>query len=131
MKEAVARSKTRERLSFLLKLKSKLSRVFCGSRNCACFCRRSSRRLVLRESSSEIRQETRSIGAIDWAWAWSKRVSKTAAMPPRRSCFKARLSSIRFIWVLLGFEVDQIAVLGQFTNQRIDMAQRELGWRSR
>jgi hypothetical protein len=29
--------------------------------------------------------------------------------------------------LLLGFEVDQIAVLGQFTNQRIDMAQQELG----
>jgi hypothetical protein len=46
------------------------------------------------------------MGAIDWAWAWSKRVSSTAAIPPRRSCFKARLSSIRFIWVLLGFKVD-------------------------
>ena len=88
--------------------------------------------LLLRESSSEIRQEIRSMGAIDWAWAWSKRVSKTAAMPPRRSCFRARLSSIRFIFFLLGSEVDEIAVFGQFTDQRIDMTQSESwGWRSR
>src|SRR5207249_1582746 len=32
--DALARSQTRLRFIFLLKLKSKLSRVFCGSRNC-------------------------------------------------------------------------------------------------
>src|SRR5207249_1582748 len=56
MKLAVARSKTRLRFIFLLKLKSKLSSVFCGSRNCAAFLRRSSRRSPRRFSSSETRQ---------------------------------------------------------------------------
>jgi hypothetical protein len=44
MKAPVATSNTRLRFIFLLKLKSKLSRVFCGSRNSACFLLRSSKR---------------------------------------------------------------------------------------
>src|ERR1019366_2326560 len=44
MKVPAERSKTRLRFIFLLKAKSKLSRVLCESRNWACFFRRSSRR---------------------------------------------------------------------------------------
>jgi hypothetical protein len=44
MKAAVARSNTRLRFIFGLKVKSKLSSVLCGSRKAACFRRRSSRR---------------------------------------------------------------------------------------
>src|SRR5437867_4964176 len=126
MKLAVARSKTRLRFIFLLKLKSKLSSVTCGSRNSAAFLRRSSRRSLRRDSSSETKQEIRSMGAIGSAWAWWRRVSSTVAMPPRRSCFKARFSSIRFMVLLLDFHVDQIAVLDQFTDQRIDLTQGQL-----
>src|SRR5262249_41689833 len=46
-------------------------------------------------------------------------------MPLRRSCFRARCSSIRFMVLLLDFEVDQVAVLGQFTYQRIDLTKRQ------
>jgi hypothetical protein len=48
MNAPVARSKTRLRFIFLLKAKSKLSRVFCESRNCACLVRRSSKRSLRR-----------------------------------------------------------------------------------
>src|ERR1041385_1136557 len=47
-------------------------------------------------------------------------------MPPSRSCLKARCSSIRFMVLLLDFRVDEIAVLGQFTDQRIDLTQAQL-----
>src|SRR6202035_4881345 len=47
-------------------------------------------------------------------------------MPPRRSCPKARFNSIRFIFWLLGFEVDEIAVVNQFANERVDLPQRKL-----
>src|SRR5271157_379757 len=63
MKVPLARSKIRLRFIFLLKAKSKLSRVFWESRNCACFFRRSSKRSPRRASSSETRQESRSMGA--------------------------------------------------------------------
>src|SRR2546430_10116448 len=53
---------SRLRFIFLLKVKSKLSRVFWESRNCACFVRRSSKRSPRRASSSETRQESRSMG---------------------------------------------------------------------
>ncbi len=86
---AVTRSKTRLRFIFLLKLKSKLWKVLCGSRNWACFLRRSSSRSPRRVSSSDTRKERKSIGAIGSAWACCSRVSNTAAMPPRRSCRKA------------------------------------------
>ena len=77
----VARSKTRLRFIFLLKLKSKLSSVTCGSRNCACLRRRSSSRSPRRVSSSDTRQERKLMGAIGSAWACCRRVSSTAAMP--------------------------------------------------
>src|SRR5580765_625870 len=52
MKAHVARSKTRLRFILGLKLKSKWSRVFCGSRKAACLRRLSSRRSPRRVSSS-------------------------------------------------------------------------------
>src|ERR1035441_5767742 len=52
MKAHVAKSKTRLRFIFGLKLKSKWSSVFCGSRKAACLRRRSSRRSPRRVSSS-------------------------------------------------------------------------------
>src|SRR5215467_5689076 len=125
MKAPVARSKTRLRFILGLKAKSKLSSIFCGSRNSACLRRRSSRRSVRRSSSSETRQEIRSIGAMAWACACCRRVSNTEAMPPSRSCRKARFSSIRFMGRLLGALFNQVAVLREFTNQGIDLAQAE------
>ena len=53
-----------------------------------CFRRRSSSRSPRRVSSSDTRQERKSMGAIGSAWACCRRVSSTAAMPPRRSCRK-------------------------------------------
>src|SRR6266567_9395734 len=46
-------------------------------------------------------------------------------MPPSRSWCRARLSSIRFIVVFLGLDalLDQVAILDQFTDERIDLAQ--------
>ena len=52
MKAHVARSNTRLRFIFGLKVKSKLSSVLCGSRKAACLRRRSSRRSLRRVSSS-------------------------------------------------------------------------------
>src|SRR5437016_6816834 len=69
MNAAVARSKTKLRFIFLLKSKSKLSKLTCGSRNCACFRRRSSSRSPRRVSSSDTRQERKSMGTIGSAWA--------------------------------------------------------------
>src|ERR1700686_1752781 len=54
------------------------------------------------------------------------RVSSTAAIPPRRSCPNARFNSMRFIFWLLGFEVDEIAVVNQFTDERVDLPQGKL-----
>src|SRR5208282_4909490 len=125
MKLPVASSNTRLRFIFLLKSKSKLSRVAWGSRNSACLCRRSSSRSLRRVSSSEIRQEIRSMGAMASAWACSKRVSSTAAMPPSRNCRKARLISIRFMGWLRGFLFNQIAVLDQLADQGIDLLQAQ------
>jgi hypothetical protein len=53
--------------------------------------------------SSETRHEIRSMGAMASAWAWRRRVSSTAAMPPSRNWRKARCNSIRFILVPPGF----------------------------
>src|SRR6266481_2042297 len=96
MKAHVARSKTRLRFIFGLKVKSKLSSVLWGSRNAACLRRRSSNRSLRRLNSSATRHEIRSIGAMASAWAWCSRVSSTAAMPPSRSCRNARSNSMRF-----------------------------------
>src|SRR5260370_17419648 len=60
------------------------------------------------------------------ARAWRMRVSSTAAIPPRRSCPNARFNSMRFIFWLLGFEVDEIAVVNQFANERVDLPQGKL-----
>src|SRR5713226_4968478 len=128
MKWPVARSNTRPRFIFLLKSKSKLSRLAWGSRKSACLRRRSSNRSWRRVSSSEIRQEIRSMGAIASAWACRKRVSSTAAMPPSRNCRKARLISIRFLGLwLLGFLFNEIAVLDQLADQGIDLLQAQGG----
>src|SRR5271165_1403540 len=127
IKPAVARSKTRLRFIFLLKAKSKLSRVFWESRNCACFFRRSSKRSPRRASSSETRQESKSMGASGSAWAWRRRVSSTAAIPPRRSCLRHdRVQSDSFLY-LLGSVINQVAVLHQLADQRIHLLQTEWG----
>src|SRR5579863_1811215 len=121
------------RLRFILGLnwKSKLSRRLSGSRKRACFWRRSSSRLLRQVISSETSMERMSMGAMFSVCAWSRRVSSTATMPPRRSWCRARLSSIRF---MIGFlEVDallnQVAILGQLADERIDLAQSQ--WRLR
>ena len=44
----------------------------------------------------------------------------TAAIPPRRSCRNARLSSIS------KFEIDEVAILGEFSDQRIDLPESQL-----
>src|ERR1700741_3548595 len=87
---AVARSKTRLRFIFLLKLKSKLSRVLCGSRNWACFRRRSSSR--------------------------SPRCHRDGAGVKHDS---TRSDSF---WLLLDFEIDEIAIHVKFTDQGIDLS---------
>src|SRR6188768_3070830 len=128
MKCPVASSKTSRRLIFLLKSKSKLSRLRCGSRNCACLPRRSIRRVLRRASSSETSAPMKSMGAMFSVWACRMRVSTTSAIPPRRSWVSDLVSSTRFIsWFLLGDAIDQIAVLGQLSDQRVDLAQAD--WR--
>src|ERR1035438_4232807 len=64
MNAPVARSNARLRFIFGLKVKSKLSSVLLASRKPASFLRRSSKRSERRVSSSEIRHEIRSLGAI-------------------------------------------------------------------
>src|SRR6266700_2150104 len=126
MKWPVASSKTRRRLIFLLKSKSKLSSVRCGSRNWACLLRRSIRRVLLRASSSDTRAPSKSIGAICSVCACRMRVSTTSAMPPRRSWVSDLVSSTRFISIfLLTDAIDQIAVLGELSDQRVDLAQAD------
>src|SRR6266700_1164263 len=117
------------RFIFLLKSKSKLSSARSDSRKLACLVRRSSKLSARRRSSSETRTDIRSIGAMCSVCACRRRLSKTAAMPPRRSCLRARSSSTRFIGRLLGHAVDVVAVLRQLADQRIDLAQgqRRLG----
>src|SRR6266704_950050 len=61
------------------------------------------RRSPRRVSSSETKQEIRSIGAMASACAWRRRVSSTAAIPPSRSCRRARFNSMRFILFAPGF----------------------------
>src|SRR5260370_10828685 len=66
------------------------------------------------------------MGVMASTWACCRRISSTAAMPPRRNWRKACSNSIRFIWFLLLCSLmDQIAVLHQFTDQRIDLVQAE------
>src|SRR6266852_6000966 len=137
MKALVARSNTRLRFIFGLKVKSKLSSVLWASRKPACFLRRSSKRSERRVSSSEIRHEIRSMGAMDSTCACLKRVSSTAAIPPKRSWPRARCSSMRFIWIILlgglrlGLRLrfdsafDDIAIQRELANQRIDLTQSE------
>jgi len=93
----VARSKTILRFIFGLKLKSKLSSVLLGSRKAASLRRRSKSRSERRVNSSETSVASRSIGAMGSACACCRRVSSTAAIPPRRSWRRLRCSSLRFI----------------------------------
>src|SRR5260370_14579221 len=126
MKAPVARSKTRLRFIFGLKVKSKLSSVRSGSRKRDCLRRRSRSRSVRRVSSSETRHEIRSMGAIASAWAWRNRVSSTAAMPPSRSWRSARSSSMKFMVILLtGSAFDEIAIQSELADQRINLTQAE------
>ena len=77
----------------------------------------------------EVRQEIRSIGAMASACAWCSLASNTAAVPPSRSCRKARCNSMRFICCSRWFAFDEIAVPRELADQRIDLAQtqRQLG----
>jgi hypothetical protein len=52
----VSSGQIEDQLRFIFLLKLKLSSVFCGSRNCACFLRRSSSCSLRRVSSSDTRQ---------------------------------------------------------------------------
>src|SRR4051812_12251943 len=113
------------RFIFLLNSKSKLSRAFCESRKPARLVRRSRRRSARRRSSSETSTEIRSMGAMCSFWAWSRRFSRTEAIPPKRSCLRARSSSTRFIGTLLGHAVDVVAVQSQLADQRVDLAKRQ------
>src|SRR5664279_2467112 len=125
MKAQVARSKTRLRFIFGVKVKSKLSSVRCGSGKAACLRRRSSSRSLRLFSSSLTRHEIRSMGAIASVCAWRSLVSSTPAMPPSRSCRNARSNSIRFMLALLGLVVDEVAIHGELPDQRIDLAQAQ------
>src|SRR6202521_3093174 len=126
MKAPVARSKTRLRFIFGLKVKSKLSSGRSGSRKRACLRRRSSSRSVRRGSSAETRHEIKSMGAIGSAWAWRNRVSSTAAMPPSRSWRSARSSSMKFMVILLTSSAfDEIAIQSELADQRINLTQAE------
>src|SRR5262245_35147409 len=71
----------------------------------------------------------RSIGAMCSLWAWSRRLSRTEAMPPSRSCLRARSSSTRFIGILLCHAVDVVAVQSQLADQWIDLSESQ--WRTR
>src|SRR6266404_6096110 len=126
MNAAVARSKIRLRFVFLLKLKSKLSSVFCASRNCACFLRRSSSRSLRRVSSSETRQEMKSMGAIGSAWPGAD--ASRARQQCRRGAVFVTHCLIRSdsFWLLLKFEIDEVAILGEFTNEGIDLPGSQL-----
>src|SRR6478736_1589913 len=118
------------RFIFLLKSKSKVSSDLSASRKSALLVRLSSRRSARLRSSSETSTDSKSIGAMCSVCACSKRLSRTAAMPPRRSCLSAWSSSTRFIGRLLGDAVDVVAVQGQLTNQRIDLTKSERRARS-
>src|SRR6266568_4402862 len=50
----------------------------------------------------------------------------TAAMPPRRSCRNERCSSITFIVLLLKFDVNDVAVVIQLTDEGIHLTQCDL-----
>src|SRR5688572_28097650 len=125
MKWPVASSKTRRRLIFLLKSKSKFSSERCGSRNCACLVRRSTSRVARRESSSETSAPMKSIGAMLSACACRMRVSTTSAIPPSRSWLRDLVNSMRFISMLLRDAIDEIAVLGELSDERVDLTKRE------
>src|SRR5215472_12333576 len=121
MKVPVARSNTRLRFIFGLKVKSKLSRVLLGSRNAACFRRRSSNRSVRRLSSSVTRQAMRSMGAMVSACAWR------SGFPAPRPCRRAGavVTNVQAQWgscfVLLGLVFDEVAVQGELADERIDL----------
>src|ERR1700756_3967063 len=122
MKLPVAKSKTKLRFIFLLKSKSKLSKVAWGWRNPGFFGGGSSNRSRRGVSGWKIGQAIKSKSDMVSACACRKRVSRTAAMPPSRSCRRARFISIRFMCgMLLGFLLNQLAVLKQIADQRIDL----------
>src|ERR1700751_3155500 len=85
MKAPPARSNTKLRFIFLLKLKSKLSSVLCGSRNAACFFLRSSRRSPRPFSSSGTRQEGKAMGGRGWE-AWVRLAPEAGEFPEPQPC---------------------------------------------
>src|SRR6266702_3442711 len=130
MKAPAARSKTRLRFIFLLKAKSKLSRVFCASRNWACFFRRSSRR-------SHAGRVRRRPGKRAGRWGRAVRLGPDADGSPARRPFRPgevvcahdRVRSDSFFY-LLSSVVDEVAVLHQLADQGIDLLQTEWGLRA-
>src|ERR1700723_2936938 len=59
-----------------------------------------------------------------WLWIMKLFPVQESRLSPRAA--KARFNSIRFIFWLLGFEVDEIAVVNQFANERVDLPQGKL-----
>src|ERR1700723_1425083 len=59
-----------------------------------------------------------------WLWIMKLFPVQESRLSPRAA--KARFNSMRFIFWLLGFEVDEIAVVNQFTNERVDLPQGKL-----
>jgi len=98
MNVAVARSRPSSG-HLLVELKSKLSRVTCGSRNLRLFPARSTVASPRRVSSSDYRQERKPMGSHRFRLGLLQTRLQHAAMPPRRSCRKERFNSIRFILV--------------------------------
>ena len=67
------------------------------------------------------------MGAIGSAWACCRRVSSTAAIPPRRSTVRNDLTQSDSFWLLLDFEIDEIAISVSSRNQGIDGVETSAG----
>src|ERR1700730_8931548 len=118
---AVARSKTRLRFIFLLKLKSKLSRVLCGSRNWAFF---GDARAVGRRDASVRPTPDRK----ESLWGPSVPLGLAAgAFPAPQQCHRdatgAKHDSTRLgsFWLLLDFASYEMAIHGRISDHEIDL----------
>src|SRR3990172_2755715 len=110
---------------FLLNSKSKLSSVLSLSRNAASLMRRASRRSCRRTSSSLTRVLKKSACAVLSLCACTSRASRLSAMPDMRRVRSALSNSIMFIFHLLVFAIDEIAVKGQLSDERVDLPERQ------
>ena len=82
---AVGRGGLREGLSEMFTVSRLNVERAVGVAESGLLCRRASSRSSRRWSSSVTSAASRSIGAIGSVWAWSSRVSRTSAIPERRS----------------------------------------------